>query len=130
MPMTMTDLIDQISRMTKDGECPECHQDAHEPNPQCETHADEDVSTMNEVISLARETCTVETQKSVRDRLREMLAAHMAEQGLDAFHAIADFTADLRHLAIEHDEDYEQADWHGYEHFEAECDSVDEIVEP
>ena len=84
----------------------------------------------NEVISLVRETCTAETQKSVRDRLREMLAAHMAEQGLDAFHAIADFTADLRHLAIEHDEDYEQADWHGYEHFEAECDTVDEIVEP
>jgi hypothetical protein len=129
MPMTMTELIDQISRMTKDGECPECHQDANEPNTECETHDEEGafvmenddaVNTMNELISLARETCTAETEKSLRDRLREMLVAHIAEQEISASNAISDFCADLRHLADEHNADYGKADDEGYEHYAAE----------
>lgn len=61
---------------------------------------------------------------ALRDRLRQVLEEHMLQQKISAGSALGDITADLRHLAIEFDADYEEADEMGYAHFAEECDLV------
>jgi hypothetical protein len=63
----LIDFIDTIGNMTRDGECPVCHQDANEPNEQCAEHDEQDAfvmenddawETMMSLITSAREIST------------------------------------------------------------------------